>query len=49
MDQGVRHLCMGGVQNSTERLPGYIHSRSRVFLIQALQICQADRFELIDG
>ena len=49
VDQAVRGLAAGGFEDIAECLPGDAHFFRGCFLIEALQVGEADRFELVQS
>ena len=49
MDQCIGYFSVGRRDYSPEGLPGYIHPASRVFLVEALEIGEFNRFKFIES
>lgn len=47
IDHGIRDFLVGGADNIPEGLPRYVHPFGGVILIQALQVGQPHRLELV--
>ena len=49
MDQGVGHLAAGGFENPGEGGAGDAHLRRGLFLVEAVEVGEAQGFQLVEG